>query len=345
MQGTLAIVILNYNGVKYLRKFLPSVVRYSSGHRIIVADNASDDNSVPMLMEEFPGVEIILLKENYGFAGGYNEALKNLRSTYFVLLNSDVEVTGGWLDPMVGLLENFPEIAACQPKILSWHQPEYFEYAGAAGGYLDTLGYPFCRGRIFDTLEKDHGQYNSAVPVFWASGACMLIRAEVFKQEGGFDRHFFAHMEEIDLCWRIHQSGYKVYACPESVVYHVGGGTLAQGNPRKTFLNFRNSLWMLYKNTSFSGLLWKLPLRFMLDMAAAANYLLKGQPLNAKAVLESQYAFWRFRPANPISKNLKKNKAPFYGGSILLEYFGKGKKEFSKLGNFMPENGKVQKVL
>lgn len=345
MPASLAIVILNYNGARYLSEFLPSVIRFSPGHRVIVADNASTDHSVPMLREEFPEVEIIVLKENFGFAGGYNEALKEVKAKYFLLLNSDVEVTEGWLDPMLGLLESFPDIAACQPKILSYHQQDSFEYAGAAGGYLDILGYPFCRGRIFDTLEKDRGQYNEAIPVFWASGACMLIRSGVFTEAGGFDDHFFAHMEEIDLCWRIHRSGHKVYVCPESVVYHVGGGTLAKDNPRKTFLNFRNSLWMLYKNSSPEELIWKLPARFALDMAAALHFFLKGQLLNSKAVLEAQYAFWKFRPGKTGKLKREKEKAPVYNGVILWDYYGRKKRKFSRLNYFIADKGKVQTVL
>lgn len=345
MPSSIAIVILNYNGAHYLRKFLPSVTRHSPGQRVIVADNASEDDSVSMLRKEFPEVEIIQLPQNFGFAGGYNEALKDIESKYFLLLNSDVEVTAGWLDPMLRLLEDFPEIAACQPKILSWHQQETFEYAGASGGYLDILGYPFCRGRIFDSLEKDEGQYNQAVPVFWASGACMLIRGGIFRKVGGFDPLFFAHMEEIDLCWRIHRSGYKVFVCPESVVYHVGGGTLAKDNPRKTFLNFRNSLWMLYKNSPAAELWWKLPTRFVLDMLAALQFLIKGKPFNAKAVLESQYAFWRFRPALSGWTKAASENAPVYKGVILWEYFGKRKRKFSELKYISANKEIVQNVL
>ena len=345
MPSSIAIVILNYNGAHYLRKVLPSVIRHSPGQRVIVADNASEDDSVSILQKEFPEVEIIQLPQNFGFAGGYNEALKEVESKYFLLLNSDVEVTAGWLDPMLRLLEDFPEIAACQPKILSWHQQETFEYAGASGGYLDILGYPFCRGRIFDTLEKDEGQYNEAVPVFWASGACMLIRAGVFRKAGGFDPHFFAHMEEIDLCWRIHRSGYKVFVCPESVVFHVGGGTLAKDNPRKTFLNFRNSLWMLYKNSSAAELRWKLPTRFALDLLAALQFLIKGKPFIAKAVLESQYAFWRFRPSLSGRAKAESENAPVYKGVILWDYFGRRKRKFSELKYITANKGIVQNIL
>lgn len=330
MQTFLAIVILNYNGEKYLQEFLPSILRNSQGHRIIVADNASTDGSVKMLQEIFPTVEVLQLKENYGFAGGYNKALKVIQAKYYLLLNSDVEVIPGWLEPMLALLEGSPEIAACQPKIRSYHQPEYFEYAGAAGGFVDVLGYPFCRGRLFDTLERDEGQYNQAIPVFWATGACMLIRSKVFWEAGGFDPHFFAHMEEIDLCWRIHRSGYKVYVCPESLVYHVGGGTLAKSNPRKSFLNFRNNLWMLYKNSAAPELIWKLPVRLGLDLLAAAQYLVKGQTKIAASVIKAQYEFLTHLP--PRKRNFNQNKKiPFYKGSIILDYFIRKKKKFSQL--------------
>ena len=342
MTGTLAIVILNYNGEKFLQKFLPSVIRYSEGHRIVVADNASSDNSVPMLGEFFPEVEILLLKENYGFAGGYNEALKGIESDYFLLLNSDVEVTAGWLNPMLQLLENFPDVAACQPKIMSYHRPEYFEYAGAAGGYLDLLGYPFCRGRIFNTLEKDRGQYNKEVPIFWASGACMLIRADLFREAGAFDANFFAHMEEIDLCWRIHRLGYKIYVCPDSKVFHVGGGTLATNSPRKIYLNFRNSLWMLYKNSSLKEIIWKIPTRFVLDMVAIVKFLFEGEPLYAKAVLKSQIDFLKFRPKR-VGKSMDKiAKAPVYNRFILWEYYGRGKRNFSQLNFSIEDIRKMQ---
>ena len=340
-----AVVILNYNGEKHLQQFLPSVIKYSQGHRIIVADNASTDRSLVLLREAFPEVEVLELKENYGFAGGYNRALKFIDAKYYLLLNSDVEVTIGWLDPLLQLMESFPEIAACQPKIRAYQQPAYFEYAGGAGGFLDVLGYPFCRGRIFETLEEDKGQYNEIVPVFWASGACMFIRKKTFEEAGGFDASFFAHMEEIDLCWRIHRLGYKVYACPESTVYHLGGGTLAKNNPRKTFLNFRNSLWMLYKNSSTADLFWKLPLRLTLDLVAALQFILKGQQFNAGAVLKAQFAFWANLPERKEKKAKRKNNIPLYKGFILWDYYGKNRNKFSQLNFFQNDKGKIQKAL
>ncbi len=335
MAGKLAIVILNFNGEKFLRKFLPSVIQNSKSHRIIVADNASTDQSLNVLRQNFPEVELLILEKNYGFAGGYNEALKQVHATYYLLLNSDVEVTPGWIDPMLRLLESRKEIAACQPKVLSYHLPTLFEHAGAAGGFLDILGYPFCRGRLFNSLEEDHGQYDSPTPIFWATGACMLVRSHIFHQLGGFDEDFFAHMEEIDLCWRIHNAGYQVYACPPSVVYHVGGGTLAKSNPRKTFLNFRNNLWMLYKNSSTPALWWKIPARHLLDWLAACTFLLQGKRGDFMAVLQAQQAFWQ---QLPVSKRKKVQKLKQMGGesalfksSILWKYQIQGIRTYDKL--------------
>lgn len=333
MQAEVAIVILNYNGRDYLRKFLPTLLRYSKGYRTIVADNASTDDSVEILQNEFPEVELLQLKENYGFAGGYNKAFQQIAAPYYLLLNSDVEVTEGWLDPMVKLMEAKPEIAACQPKILSYHQPTHFEYAGAAGGFLDTLAYPFCRGRIFDALEEDKGQYDENIPVFWASGACFLVRSELFHLFGGFDERFFAHMEEIDLCWRFHSAGYQVYACGQSMVFHVGGGTLPKHNPRKTFLNFRNSLWMLTKNSSPAQLGWKLPFRVLLDWLAALHFLKKGQTKDGQAVFKAHvqlffHLLWRKRKLKPIEI---KKEVPLFQGSILWLYYIRRVREFRQI--------------
>ena len=344
MLTEVAIVILNYNGRDYLRKFLPILLRYSKGYRTIVADNASTDNSVDILQQEFPEVELLQLKENYGYAGGYNKALEQIKAPYYLLLNSDVEVTDGWLDPMVRLLESDPQIAACQPKILSYHQPTHFEYAGAAGGFLDTLAYPFCRGRIFETLEEDRGQYNENIPIFWASGACLLVRADLFHQAGGFDDRFFAHMEEIDLCWRFHSAGYKVYACGQSKVFHVGGGTLPKDNPRKTFLNFRNGLWMLIKNSAPIQLGWKLPMRLLLDWLAVLHFLKKGQTKDGQAVLKAHvelflHILWRKKK----QKSSKKKKgAPFFQGSIIWFYYIRRVSEFRQLKTRGRIIGKIQ---
>jgi GT2 family glycosyltransferase len=334
MQSRLAIVILNHNGAGFLAQFLPSVLAHSKNCRIIVADNASTDHSLTLLEEQFPEVERIRLESNSGFAGGYNHALKQVDAAYYVLLNSDVEVTEGWLEPMLSLLENNPQIAACQPKIRSYHLPTHFEYAGAAGGFIDWLGYPFCRGRIFDTLEEDLGQYDIARPVFWATGACMLIRSEVFWQMGGFDEDFFAHMEEIDLCWRINSWGLEVWACPQSIVYHVGGGTLPKKNSKKTYLNFRNGLWMLIKNCE-NYLFIKLPFRILLDWLAALHFLSKGETGNAKAVVKSHMhtiksveILYRKRLK---SKIFRRSVIPIYKKLILADYFLFKRKYFSKL--------------
>ena len=243
-----AIVILNYNGEKLLPQFLPSVLQHSADAEIIVADNASSDQSIALLKKNFPKIRLIQLDENYGFCGGYNRALRQIHADYYVLLNSDVEVTAHWLTSMTQLLDSHPGIAAVQPKILSYHQKEKFEHAGAGGGFIDSLGYPFCRGRIFDHIEEDTGQYNDELPVFWCSGACMMIRSEAYHAFGGFDEDFFAHMEEIDLCWKLHRTNQSVYYCGKSTVYHVGAGTLGYGNPRKIFLNFRNGLALIYKH-------------------------------------------------------------------------------------------------
>ena len=335
MSQSVAIVILNYNGEKYLQKFLPSVVRYSKGHRIIVADNCSTDKSIVFLNRNYPEVEILQLPDNFGFAGGYDRALKQISATYYVLLNSDVEVSEGWLTPMKELLDRNPRIAACQPKIRAYHQPGYFEYAGASGGFVDILGFPFCRGRVLDTLEEDKGQYNSAIPVFWATGACMMIRSSVYHGMGGFDHRFFAHMEEIDLCWRMHLASYQIFACPASTVYHVGGGTLPKHNPHKTFLNFRNGLWMLYKNSSTRDLYWKIPARLVLDWAGSLFFITKGQYKDAKAVLRAHKSFIKsipeFSKDRKRLKEVKVKDAPLYRLLIVWEYFIKGKKSFAEL--------------
>nr|MBP8033086.1 glycosyltransferase family 2 protein [Bacteroidia bacterium] len=245
-----AVVILNWNGKPFLEKFLPTVLQYSSGAQIIVADNQSSDDSVAFLKTQFPQVSVILNPSNDGFATGYNLALKQVKAEYYVLLNSDVEVTENWLQPIIKLMDENLKVAACQPKILDYNHPSKFEYAGAAGGFIDKYGYPFCRGRIFNVLEEDKAQYDTAKEVFWATGACMFVRAEAFWKVGGFDDDYFAHMEEIDVCWRMKNIGYQIYVEPSSKVYHVGGGTLNKLSPRKTFLNFRNNLTTLTKNAS-----------------------------------------------------------------------------------------------
>ena len=330
-----SIVILNYNGRNYLEQFLPSVVTSSyTNKNIIIADNASTDDSVQWMKENHPEIQLILLEKNYGFAEGYNQALKKVDSDYYILLNSDVEVSVNWIEPVILLMEGDIRIAACQPKILSYHQKDLFEYAGAAGGWIDALGYPFSRGRIFDECEKDSGQYNKPQEVFWASGAALFIRAKIFHAHHGFDGFFFAHMEEIDLCWRLQLSGYKIMCCPESIVYHVGGGTLPKGNSRKVFLNFRNNLLMLTKNLSLSEKIWKIPIRFFLDALFAWKSLLTGEPVAFKAVMMAHIAVIIGNPKPNKTKSKKrwlKNLTGVYHGSLIWQHFVEKKKRFSEI--------------
>jgi hypothetical protein len=332
---SVAIVILNYNGKNFLQKFLPAVLASAyPNKRVIVADNASTDDSVTIL-KQFTAVEVILLDKNYGFAGGYNQALKKVEADYFILLNSDVEVTEDWIEPVITLMETDKKIAACQPKILSYHQKDSFEYAGAAGGWIDLLGYPFSRGRVFDVCEKDKAQYNDNAEVFWATGASMFVRASVFNEMNGFDPFFFAHMEEIDLCWRMQLAGYKIMCCPGSVVYHVGGGTLPKGNARKVFLNFRNNFIMLCKNLPLKEKWWKLPLRFFLDILFAFKSLFSGYSASFIAVFKAHFSVikWGFTQTNKNTLNKKSLEIMqgVYSGSIVWAYFIKKKKHFSRI--------------
>jgi GT2 family glycosyltransferase len=299
MNPQVAIVILNWNGAKLLNQFLPSVVEFSKidSTRIIVADNGSTDDSLQILQHSFPEVEILDLKQNYGFARGYNEALQQIEADYFVILNSDVEVTQGWLDAPIRLMENDSAIAAVQPKILSFHQKTHFEYAGAAGGFIDRFGYPFCRGRIFNEVEEDLGQYNNQTDIFWASGACMFVRAKLFIENSGFDADFWAHMEEIDLCWRLKNKGYRVVYSPESTVYHLGGGSLPYHSPRKLYQNFRNNLWLLYKNLPRKLLFPVLFTRMILDGVAALKLLAEFNFNGIVSVLKAHFHFYRSIPA------------------------------------------------
>jgi len=329
--GSIAVVILNYNGRSFLEKFLPGVIQFSGDAKIVVADNGSTDDSLSFLSKSFPGVQLIDIQKNLGFCGGYNAALKDLDTDYFVLLNNDVEVTPNWLTPIRELLDNNPGIAAVQPKILSYRQKDTFEYAGAGGGFIDALGYPFCRGRIFDTLEKDKGQYNDVVPVFWATGACLMVRAKLYRELGGLDEDFFAHMEEIDLCWRLKRRGHQVYYCGLSTVFHVGGGTLSVASPRKTYYNFRNGLSLLIKHEPAMSLLWKLPFRILLDWVAALRFL-AGQPSHAWAICKAHfYTLFHLR------KNWKKRISPVkrvsgvYPGLLIWGYFVLGKKTFNNI--------------
>ena len=334
-----SVVILNWNGCDMLRTFLPSVIRYSKSEEVevCVADNGSTDASVEMLREEFPCVRIIVLDQNHGFADGYNLALQQVEAEYVVLLNSDVEVTEHWLEPMISYLDGHPEVAACQPKIRSQRQKEYFEYAGAAGGFIDKYGYPFCRGRIMGVVEEDRGQYDTIIPIFWATGAALFIRLKDYREAGGLDGRFFAHMEEIDLCWRLRARGRQIACVPQSVVYHVGGATLKKENPRKTFLNFRNNLVMLYKNLPSKDFASVMRTRAVLDYIAALSFILKLQFPNALAVLRArrEYRLLRssFTPAR--EENLKKTSLSvipeWTKSSILAQYYLRGKKFFSQL--------------
>lgn len=329
-----AVVILNYNGEKFLRQFLPAVIQYSNEAEISVADNASTDNSLVVLQQEFPSVRVIRLAENYGFCGGYNRALLHVKADYYVLLNSDVQVTENWLPPLVTLLDKNASIAAVQPKIRAYHQPLFFEYAGAAGGYLDSLGYPFCRGRLFDFVEEDKGQYNDVKEIFWATGACMMVRADVYQQLHGLDEDFFAHMEEIDLCWRMKRMGYAVYYHGGSTVFHVGGGTLSKLSPTKTFLNFRNGLFLLFKNFSGFELVVKLPLRLLLDYVAMLRFVVSGQGAHAKAIVKAHYHVMRsskrlLKKRKESTSANQENRTGLYKGLIIWDFFVLGKKSLN----------------
>jgi len=330
-----AIVILNWNGCKYLEQFLPSVMASTYANvEIVLADNNSTDNSVDFVSRQYPGIVIIKLLQNFGFAKGYNEALKQVDAAYYVLLNSDVEVKPGWIEPVVELMEGDMTIGACQPKILTYNNPTLFEYAGAAGGWLDAFGYPFARGRIFDYCEQDNGQYDAIKPIFWASGAAMFVRCSLYHQVGGLDEYFFAHQEEIDFCWRLQLAGYKVMACPASVVYHVGGGTLPKGNEQKVFLNFRNNLIMLAKNLPAGELVWKVPFRILLDVISAWKSLFAGEATYFIAILQAHIGFVRwllFVKKHRHSLVKKGELKGLYHKSVVWQHFITGKTTFSEI--------------
>lgn len=334
---SVAIVILNWNGVRYLEQFLPSVMATTyPGARVIVADNASTDTSLAFLRQHYPSVEIIELERNHGFAGGYNEALKRVVADYYVLLNSDVEVTPGWLEPMISLLEARPDHAVCQPKLLAYRDKHLFEYAGAAGGWLDAYGYPFARGRVFEHCEEDRGQYQQVQEVFWATGAALVVRSRVYHEVRGFDAFFFAHQEEIDLCWRIKLRDYKVFCHPGSVVYHVGGGTLPRGNSRKTFLNFRNNHIMMAKNMPLSEKWWKVPFRLVLDQVSAAKQLLAGESGYWLAIQRAHWAYFRWLFSGPkdctgVRRRPLKDLSGVYPGLVIWDYFVKKRKAFAQI--------------
>ncbi len=335
-----AVVILNFNGKNYLEKFLPTILSFSLESKIFIADNNSSDDSISFLKDCFPNVVVIKIDANYGYSKGYNIALKQINASYYILLNNDVEVTKDWISPLLFLMESNSKIAACQPKILDYKNQKVFEYAGAAGGFLDNYGYPFCQGRIFNTIENDFEQYQEAKEIFWTSGACMMIRADAFWDVEGFDNDFFAHMEEIDLCWRLKNIGYSVFVEPKSKVYHIGGGTLNKISTKKTFLNFRNNLITITKNDFSNNLILKLVLRFILDGIAAINFLLKAQPNHFIAVIRAHFSYYYYLPSS-ISKRKKNKKLSnfnftkslIYKGSIVLDYFIKSKRKFSDLKN------------
>jgi GT2 family glycosyltransferase len=333
-----AIVIVHWNRRNLLEQFLPSVCDTDyENYKIYVVDNASTDDSVEFLRTHFPDITIIQLEENHGYAGGYNLALKFIKADYYVLLNNDIEVPRHWLKPVIAAMEADKSIAACQPKMLDYLHKDRFEYAGACGGYLDKFGYAFCRGRIFDTLETDTGQYNSEAEIFWATGACLFIRAKCFHEVKGFDEHFFAHMEEIDLCWRLQLLGYKIKVIPQSHVYHVGGGTLDKMSAQKTYLNFRNNLIMLTKNEPVSRLLWLIPVRSFLDLLSSLFFIIHGHFSHSAAVhrAHSHYFFkWRkwWKLRNP-STNYRMRLNGIYNNSIVFRYFLQKHSTFNQLTN------------
>lgn len=333
---TVAVVILNWNGKKFLERFLPSVMQTTyAAVKIVVADNASTDDSIAFLRQYYPSVLQIHNPTNEGFAKGYNTALQQVDAQYYVLLNSDVEVTPGWIEPVIALMESDDTIAACQPKILSYHNKSVFEYAGAAGGWIDAYGYAFCRGRLFNHCEDDKGQYDTVAPIFWASGCALFIRSDVYHAVNGMDELFFAHQEEIDMCWRIQLAGYKIMACPSSIVYHVGGGTLPQGNPRKTFFNYRNNLIMMYKNYPRGERLWKIPFRLVLDGISAAERLVAGDAGYVASVFKAHMSFYKWMFGKKQTQYFPPKKTGIlrgvYKGSIIWQHFVKRKQKFSEI--------------
>ena len=330
-----AVVILNWNGIYYLKRFLPSVYNSSYPNLVfVVGDNASSDKSVEFIKQNYPKIEVIQNDKNYGFAEGYNRVLEQVDADYYILLNSDVEVNEGWIEPMIEAMEADPAVAAAQPKILSSLQPELFEYAGAAGGYLDKYGYPFCRGRIFDTVEADLGQYNDTKSIFWASGAALFIKSDAWKKSGGFDKDFFAHMEEIDLCWRLKRMGYTIQYYPFSEVYHIGGGSLNKENPFKPYFNFRNTLTVLQKNFPSTQVYLPIFTRIWLDLIAVIRFYLKGNYKDAFAVHRAHWSFFKsFRTNHKKRKqsNIKFKVNGLYNRLIVWEYFSKKNHKFTDL--------------
>lgn len=325
MLPKVAIVILNWNGKHFLERFLQLLINRTPEEyaQIIVADNGSTDGSVEYLRHHFPGLRLIVFPENNGYTGGYNRALGQIEAPYYVLLNSDVEVLEGWLPPLVRAMDNHPEIGVCMPRILSWTKPSHFEYAGACGGFIDRYGFPFCRGRILSHIEEDKGQYNNPIPVFWASGTCMMVRSELFHRLGGLDNAFFAHMEEIDFCWRVQWAGSQVWVIPQSAILHVGGGTLPNNSPRKLFLNYRNNLYMLYKNLPNRKLVPLFILRFFLDYMTAVAYFIQGKSSFSISVFKAHRAFLKgYRQLTRVpSHDQHKMPRGIYKGSIVFRFF------------------------
>lgn len=327
----LAIIILNWNGKKLLEQFLPSVIQHSKGADIYVADNASTDDSIAFIKSNYPTITVIQNKENAGYAKGYNDALKSVNADVFCLLNSDVEVTQNWLNPIVNTFKEDTNTAVIQPKLLDYNKKDYFEYAGAAGGFIDKYGYPYCRGRIFNTVEKDLGQYNDSTEIFWASGACMFIKKDVFKELNGFDELYFAHMEEIDLCWRAKNLGYVIKYVGSSEIYHVGGATLKNSNPKKTFLNFRNSLFTLTKNAN-GFILGKIFVRLILDGIAAIKFLIEFKPKHTMAIIKAHFSYYYHLNQVLTQRKSIKNKIKYYSRtSIVCDYFVNRKTEYNSL--------------
>jgi GT2 family glycosyltransferase len=334
MKQKTAVVILNWNGKQFLEKFLGTVVECSVEEAdVYVADNASQDGSVEFIQSTFPMVKLIRHQSNLGFTGGYNEALKQIDADYYILLNSDIEVTPHWITPVIEMMESDPDIAACQPKLLDYYHRDKFEYAGASGGFIDKYGYPFCRGRMFQTLEEDNGQYDDIADVFWATGACFFVRSKVFHELGGFDNRFFAHMEEIDFCWRAKNRGYRIMVCPQSKVFHVGGGTLPKQSWRKTFLNIRNNNIMLFKNLPSDRLFQVFLLRLLLDGLAAVKFFLDGGFRNLLAVAKAHWQFFGMIPQlrRERKNTARKNVTAVYQKSVVAAYFIRRKKTFSAL--------------
>ncbi|MHC1707228.1 MAG: glycosyltransferase family 2 protein [Bacteroidales bacterium] len=329
-----AVVILNWNGRKFLEDFLPALIAHSQNDaELIIADNASTDDSVDFLKTRYPQIRIIQNNENGGFSKGYNDALKQVNAEFYVLLNSDIEVTTNWIKPVIELMETDRTIAACQPKILAYHNKSSFEYAGAAGGFIDKYGYPFCRGRLFQSLENDLGQYNDVTEIFWATGACMFVRADLYHQYGGLDNDFFAHMEEIDFCWRMKNNGFKIMYCPDSIVYHVGGGTLPKISWRKTYLNFRNNLILLYKNLPTRRIPEVFLVRFFLDTLASLKFLIDGGFQDFMAVSRAYISFYSSFTRNKIKRKKIKHQrvGQIYRRSLVIDYYLKGIRKFSDL--------------